>query len=57
MHNEWVERHAKAEKYMDRYQLPAVGEDGLTVEEFMKRSEQQPNTLPQHNTLPITNNH
>ena len=35
MHNEWVERHAKAEKYMDRYQLPAVGEDGLTVEEFM----------------------
>ena len=44
MHNEWVERHAKAEKYMDRYQLPAVGEDGLTVEEFMKRSEQQPST-------------
>ena len=39
MHNEWVERHAKAEKYLERYQLPAVGEDGLTVEEFMKRSE------------------
>ena len=38
MHNEWVERHAKAEKYLDRYTLPAVGEEGQTVEEYMKRS-------------------